>query len=220
VRVVSDLTGITILYTANIKGDLGLLPRLATVIRRERQTSTGLTLLLDLGDTCSAEVWVCRATLGRAPLMVLDSIGYDAAIVGGPERAPIPPDALRRLRESTGMLTPIWGRPAKITKRGMTISLVTGAVAELPDAPVIIVDRTQAALPDAGSRHGGRGEVTLGDVPQATVARVDMAWPAWEIRTVREIPVGPEILPDPPTLAVVELVENEARSLLDPDFPL
>jgi hypothetical protein len=93
---------LSILYTANIQGDLTLLPRLYTFIKSlqadirhfepEDENEVMLcavqprplqTLLLDLGDSCAADVWHCAATGGRSTLIALDAMGYHAANVTG-----------------------------------------------------------------------------------------------------------------------------------------
>lgn len=87
-----------ILYTANIRGDLTLLPRLQTFLRQLKalpldegddvmicavQPVARRTLLLDLGNTCSPDAWHCAATGGRSVLIGLDAMGYQAANVEG-----------------------------------------------------------------------------------------------------------------------------------------
>jgi hypothetical protein len=89
---------LVILYSANLRGDLELLPRLYTFIRQLKQQPADLendvmicmvepahyrTLLLDLGNSCAPGVWHCGATGGRSTLIVLDAMGYDAANVSG-----------------------------------------------------------------------------------------------------------------------------------------
>lgn len=75
---------LVVLYTASIRGDLDLLPRLHTFIRQlKSQLVQHRTLLLDLGDSCAAGVWHCDLTDGRSTLIVLDAMGYDAANVSG-----------------------------------------------------------------------------------------------------------------------------------------
>lgn len=74
---------LTILYTANIRGDLDLLPRLYTFITRLRQRVEGRVLLLDAGNACTHEIWHCEVTGGRSTLLVLDAMGYHAANVNG-----------------------------------------------------------------------------------------------------------------------------------------
>jgi len=72
---------ITILYTQNIRGAFGLLPRLSTLIRRLRRAAAGEVLLLDMGNSCADSVPLCAQTQGRAVLILLDAMTYDAANV-------------------------------------------------------------------------------------------------------------------------------------------
>ncbi len=72
-----------LLYTAHIRGDLALLPRLHTALQRLRPAARRGPLLLDLGDSCADAVWHCQATGGRSTLIVLDGMGFHAANVQG-----------------------------------------------------------------------------------------------------------------------------------------
>jgi hypothetical protein len=92
-----------ILYTANLRGNLELLPRLYTFIKQLRRDVIRFApededevmvchvqpptppriLLLDLGDSCAPDAWHCAATGGRSMLIALDAMGYDAANVTG-----------------------------------------------------------------------------------------------------------------------------------------
>ena len=74
---------LTLLYTANIGGDLALLPRLHTFLQRLKPADSQHTLLLDLGGSCAETVWHCRATGNRSTLIVLDGMGYHAANAEG-----------------------------------------------------------------------------------------------------------------------------------------
>ncbi len=74
---------LTLLYTADIGGDLALLPRLHTFLQRLKPADSQPTLLLDLGGSCAETVWHCRATAGRSTLIVLDGMGYHTANVEG-----------------------------------------------------------------------------------------------------------------------------------------
>jgi hypothetical protein len=197
---------VTLLYTAHLAGEVALLPRLFTLIGQERRTAAGPVILLDLGDTCAVESWVCRATQGRAPFLVLDSMGYDGAVIGGPEAVPIPPSSLRQLLGKLIMPVIVWNRTRTITKQGITVTLAPGSGSHPDQGPVIRIDRAAAALPD-----GGAPVLTLGDVAQGHLARVDMAWPAWTVQSARVVNVEPDTPVDPTVAAVVELVENEAR---------
>jgi hypothetical protein len=197
---------VTLLYTAHLAGEITLLPRLFTLISQERRAAAGPVILLDLGDTGAAESWICQATQGRAPFLVLDSMGYDAALIGGPEAVPIPPSSLRQLLGKLIMPVIVWNRARTITKQGITVTLAPGR-APLPDqGPIIRIDRSTAALPDFGASG-----LTVGDVAQGHLARVDMAWPEWTVQSARVIELEPGTPVDPTVAAVVELVENEAR---------
>lgn len=43
----------------------------------------GKTVMVDLGNSCSPDVWHCNVTGGRSTLMVLDAMGYTAANIVG-----------------------------------------------------------------------------------------------------------------------------------------
>ena len=92
------MTNLHILYTANLRGDIELLPRLHTFIRQLRSLPLDdenevmlcmvepvqtRWLLLDLGKACDPAVWHCAATGGRSMLIALDAMGYHAANVEG-----------------------------------------------------------------------------------------------------------------------------------------
>jgi len=106
-------TPLSILYTGNLRGNLDLLPRLFTFLRQLRaqaqrfedkadvdvcalQPPVRRVLLVDAGNSCSADVWHCAITGGRSTVMVLDAMGYDAAQVSGA----LTPDARERLAEA------------------------------------------------------------------------------------------------------------------------
>ncbi len=90
---------LTLIYTADIRGNLDLLPRLYILLRQLRATGfededdvlvcafqpqqERRTLLIDLGGSCADDVWHCAVTGGRSTLTVLDAMGYDAANVAG-----------------------------------------------------------------------------------------------------------------------------------------
>jgi hypothetical protein len=73
---------LTILYTANLRGELAYLPRLYTflkTLRGEFEGEDARVVLVDLGASCAPEVWHCAVTGGRSTLIVLDGMGYTAA---------------------------------------------------------------------------------------------------------------------------------------------
>lgn len=196
---------LTLLFTANLAGDIGLLPRLFTLIQRERRTADGPVMLLDLGDTCSEESWICRATYGRAPFIVLDGMGYDAVFIGGPEQVPIPLASLRRLLDTIVMPVILWNSVKHLTKWGTTVWLASGT-AELSE-PGIRVDRSRGTLPGVGEPYP-----ILGDVAKGHLARIDLAWPDLTVQAARLISLSDDVPPDPTIAATVEFVESEARA--------
>lgn len=76
-------TRLEIRYTGNLRGDLESLPRLATVIKRERAASPGL-VLVDTGDF-SAGTELCERFEGRPVAEVMNHLDYDAAVPGESE---------------------------------------------------------------------------------------------------------------------------------------
>jgi hypothetical protein len=70
-----------ILYTYQLNGNLAYLPRLFTYLREISAQFTQKPLLLDLGASCTPDVWHCDITEGRSTLIVLDAMGYDAVNV-------------------------------------------------------------------------------------------------------------------------------------------
>jgi hypothetical protein len=99
-----------------------------------------------------------------------------------------------------------------VTKQGITVTIAPGN-APLPDqGPAIRIDRSAAALPDTlPDAHSPVPVLTLGDVAQGHLARVDMSWPGWTVQSARLVHVEPNTPVDPTIAAVVELVETEAH---------
>lgn len=197
---------VTLLYTANLRGDLHLLPRLFTLIQTQKQTANGPVFLLDVGDTCALDSWVCQATQGRAPFLVLDSMGYDAAIIGGPEQVPIPPSSLRRLAADMIMPVVIWDRSKTVQKKGVSFTLAPGNATVAENGPVLGADRSSETLPEPGETVP-----VLGDVAPGCVARIELSWPEWRVIAAEVVSLDDTTPADPTVTAVVELVEAEAR---------
>jgi hypothetical protein len=69
------------IITANSGGDMAYFPRLHTALRNLRSEIP--TLLIDTGRAWNDQIWLCQATENRAPYLVLDAIGYQAAFADG-----------------------------------------------------------------------------------------------------------------------------------------
>ena len=72
------MSTLTILYTQDLRGDIGALPRLATLIQRARAEAERVACV-DLGGACDPSAWHCDVTGGRSMLAALDGCGYAAA---------------------------------------------------------------------------------------------------------------------------------------------
>ena len=204
----SESRYLTVLYTANLAGQLDLLPKLFSLIQQERQEASGPVFLVDLGDTCVVESYLCRETQGRAPFIVLDGIGYDAAVIGGPEKTPIPVSALRSLGGRMVMPVVIWNRTREFTKRGIAFMLAPGAQEQAVDSNQIIrVDRSVV-----GPGEVGTSPPVLYDVPQGVLGRVDIAVDDWCVHAASHIEMTPELPPDSIVGTLLDFVAHEAQS--------
>jgi hypothetical protein len=188
-----------ILYTASIRGQLDLLPRLHTFLRRLRaepvedeeevmicavEQLLPQHLMLDLGESCAPEVWHCAATEGRSTLLVLDAMGYDAASVAG-----LLTDAAReRLRENFIRMVLIEDAPFE--RDGLRISLRS--------SPATRLDGDTLSL--AG--------VNTGQIGLARVGKLNGRWTLFEHDTLN---LPPETPPDPTIAGAVDFVLGEAR---------
>ncbi|MEK7809046.1 MAG: metallophosphoesterase, partial [Chloroflexota bacterium] len=94
---------LTILHTNDIHGRLDQMPRLATLIARERSLARDEgrhVLLLDAGDSSERSIWESSITKGRANFIMLEAMGYDASTVGNGETFQWGLGALAKLVES------------------------------------------------------------------------------------------------------------------------
>lgn len=198
-------TTVTVLATANLRGAVETLPQRAALILRERRAAAGLTLLLDLGDTCAPESWLCRVTQGRAPFLLLDAIGYDAAFIGG-EDTPLPPAAYRRLHDRIVMPLFLWHRTTELVRREQLFAFAAGRATPPPDVPAFRITRDATILASEEA-----GTIVLGDVPAGHLRRVDIRWPEWTIADARTIALETTEPPEPTISAVLDLVIEEAQ---------
>ena len=79
---------LTLLHFNDLHARLDQLPRLFTLIRRERaaaQAEGRAVLLFDGGDSSDASAWESDVTLGRASYALLEAMGVDAGVIGNNE---------------------------------------------------------------------------------------------------------------------------------------
>lgn len=195
-------TPLTILYTANLRGELDLLPRMHTFIRQIKAQPIDDTedvalcllqpptprrfLLLDLGAACAESAWHCRVTGGRSALIVLDAMGYQAAWVGGY----LSVDAHDKLAANWLGLQLVTGAQWQEAdtglrvRRGDSVRMVEGTLHLPPPA------QGQVGLVHLGSADGNGRLVISG-------------------QGVLDLPINAR--PDPTIAATVDFVLSEAR---------
>lgn len=196
---------LTFLYTANIRGDLALLPRLYTFLQQLKGTERRRTLLLDLGASCADGVWHCRATGGRSTLIALDGMGYQAAnvegILGCEDRDLLAQQVTLGLVDRARDWT--WRAPAGDPVIRATLK------------PNVQPARLQIMLKPADStRIKGRIlRLQAVETGQVGEARVELATDARIVHAARH-DLPPATPPNPSIAGAVEFVESEARYYL------
>lgn len=180
-----------LLYTANLRGDLALLPRLYAFIR-----SLGpRDMLLDIGSACDDSVWHCALTGGRSTLHVLDAMGYDAVSVQG-------------YLSSEGR--------AKLTAQALGLQLIgegdswdqAGAFITADTLDDAAYDLHIVLAPGESTRMEGRS-LHLAALAAGQVGDVILGGLRIIEHSVLDLP--PTTLPDPTIAATVEFVLDEAR---------
>lgn len=212
---------LTVLYTVSLRGQLTMLPRLYSLIRRERESLQTPGLLFDLGESCTPDVWLCEASAGRAMLVAMDSMGYDAFHLGAHEPLAGDPLTLGKLRDT--MLTPVLtpDRPLALSKgdaaeRVFNISVISGEMSAPPTDRVF--DLSIRLEHGAEQVSASSNQVLLVDqwtAPSLMLGRLDLivseTAPRVIISAHQRQPVPPDFPADPTISSVIEFVESEAR---------
>lgn len=196
---------LTLLYTANIAGDLALLPRLFTFLQRLRTNVRHETLLLDLGGCCADNVWHCRETGGRSTLIALDAMGYHVANVAGTldhsNREQLAEQAMMALvderRDWLYRVPP--ASDASIRVRLCASDDAARLQIVLSPVETTRVDGNVLRLRCVGAGQVGEAVVDLRGEPALIAAHV------------HEMPPGSQ--PNPSIAGTVEFIEQEARLL-------
>jgi len=189
-------TPLTLIYTHNIRGELALLPRMYTFMRRLRgELAAGRTLFIDLGASCDLDVWPCAITEGRSTLIVLDAMGYYAANV-------------------QGVLTPV--SRARLAGQ-VTLHLVDDKHPQIDDglafvsAADIHVDPIQlrVVLAPADAATYAKGTLTLTALEAGQVGVARIAADGKLHHSLHDLPA--DTPPEPTISGAVEFVRGEAR---------
>lgn len=184
---------LTVLYTAGLRGDLALLPRLYTFIKRLKAPETGRVLLIDAGDACDPSVWHCAVTGGRSMLIALDGMGYDAAY------APLADEDRARLGDSVRMTVVDGAHRARFGDI---------ALSEERDPSAVLT-----VLLPVGMKTILEGDVLmLGKVSAGEIGRLQLTSDAASaIRPTSDVLTLPaDTQPDPTIAGVIDFIQREA----------
>ena len=111
---------VTLLYTSRLRGRIQPLPRLFSLLQRERAAARQIAstvIVLDLGESCAVNDWLCQATAGRALLVAMDAFGADGFYLDRADPLSADPNVLAKLRAV--IVTPVFSehQPLTINKR-------------------------------------------------------------------------------------------------------
>ena len=193
---------LSLLYSANLRGDIALLPQLFTFMQRLKPEE-GPCLILDLGNACDDAAPHCRQTGGRSMLIALDGMGYHAANIAGALDA----------------------RNRKLVDKQVTMALVDDAndwryrLPPLEDTGIWLTlkpnsrsARLQICLgPDERTRLDGN-VLFLRDVCAGQVGTVSVDLrrsPRVTDSAIHDLP--PDTPPNPSIAGAIEFIESEAR---------
>lgn len=206
---------LTILYTHGLRGDLALLPRLYTQLKRLRHEPNGHLLLLDSGDSCSPDAWHCAVTGGRSMIIALDGMGYDLA------RADLPPDARAKLGDAVRIA--VVDSAHSWERDGIRATAAPGSPAdarlEIDLSAASVTALRQHTLTLAAVKAGQVGRVRLRLADMVSFTASDKGKPGVELpmetlpkllaAEVIDLPDGTP--PDPTIAGVVDFIVAEAR---------
>jgi hypothetical protein len=192
---------LTILYTHRLRGDLALLPRLYTFIGRLKaeHAEGGRALLLDLGESCAAEVFPCALTGGRSTLIALDAMGYDAANV----RGALAQEDRARL-DAMFLNIALIDEAHRLEKPGLVVGHAAGGAngalyVEVDPAELTTLANSRLRL--AGIDGGQVGMVRLGS---------DEAG-GWRLAAEGVFTMPPDVRPTPTISGMIDMILSEAR---------
>lgn len=194
---------LTLLYTANIRGDIHMLPRLYTFMQSLKPPERQGTLIVDLGNSCADDVWHCEITHGRSTLIVLDGMGYHAVNVNGLLNATHREKVADRVTMGLVDEAHAWR---------YHIPPVTDETIQATLNPIDSSCRLQIFLSPAESTYIDGNTLYLADIPTKHIGIVNIDLSDSPIITNQDIQELPaKTAPNPTIVASVEFVESEAR---------
>ena len=185
----------TILYTQNIAGELTLLPRLARLLWNLKRTANGITRIFDLGDACSTTIPLCEWTDGRAVIIVLDAMGYDAIHVNGYLNS----NAYEKLTENYLNAVLVNAEQSYTDDQLHFGAHPIPNKLHIPIAPSLVSDAMPALvhLPSLSAGQVGQAVLTIEEAQ--LVSRYSV------------FDLSPDVLPEPTIVATLDFVMQEAH---------
>jgi hypothetical protein len=219
--VLTEPVTIGLLYTASLAGRLDLLPRLMTRIRQEKSRIAGPALLVDLGRSCSPDIWICDATDGRGMLVAMDAMGYDAFHIGAADMLytqPATVDSLRGVVQTPFAAGPWFGT---VSRKGLKFHFASRVDVIPPDAdPADLTIALQLGTNPRADVEGYEDYRLLSldagwTSSEPLLGRIDIALtpasPYIFIVSQVQLSISDDLMPDPSIAGVIEFVESEAR---------
>lgn len=194
---------LSVLYSANLRGDIALLPQLFTFMQRLRAPEKPGSLILDLGNACDEAAPHCRQTGGRSMLVALDGMGYHAANIEGALDASI-------RKQVAAQVTMALVDEAKDWR--YRLPPLEDASIRLTLKPNSAPARLQICLAPAERTHMDGNILFLGDVCAGQVGSVSVDLrpsPRVTRSAIQDLP--PDTPPNPGMTSAIEFIASEAR---------
>lgn len=197
---------LTIIYTQNIQGQLALLPRYATLIKRLRSESDSDIFLLDAGNSCDNSVHLCDVTDGRASLILLDAMGYEAANVTG-----FLSEVGRAKLGENYLHMALVDADHSFSQRGITYAASPPTTRE--HNLYITLRTTPEVRLTPESTHGWVYKLALRTIGAKEIGCVKVAInnTMTDLISSSVHPLTPDILPEPTITSTLEFIQQEAK---------
>ena len=169
------------------------------------QPQTPRVFVLDLGHTCSPDVWHCTATDGRSTLIALDAMGYHAANVADA----LTPESRIRLRDNLlGMA--LVDSATDWSQDDLIFTSRSRVPQTLPPStyPPFNINLTPASATQLTSNSLYLADVRAGQVGTAQVSFLTGS-PRLIAHAIFDLPAN--TAPDPTIVATVDFIRSEAR---------
>jgi hypothetical protein len=229
----------TLLYTSRLRGRIDGLPRLFSLLQRERAAAARISstvIVLDLGESCVRDAWLCEATAGRALLVAMDAFGTDGFYLDRADPLSDDPQVLGKLRAV--IVTPVFSEDQPLTFNKRIINAdsdttqpicVSGWDTTLPtnmtNVPYALTIRVSRHIPNSDTvRYDPQYDpdsqtLWVADPDEAgsesvgmTLGRITFARYSRELFQIthQRLLVTPDLPPDPTVSGVVDFVLAEA----------